>query len=354
MINIANPMLGEEEKKAVMDVLNSGMLVQGAKVEEFEKKFAEYIGTKYAVATSSGTTALHLALLAMGVGPGDEVITTSFSFIATANSILYCGAKPVFADIDSKTFNIDPEKISEKITAKTKAIIPVHLYGQPAEMDSIIKIAKEHQIKILEDAAQAHGSEYKGKKSGSLGDCAAFSFYATKNMITGEGGMVTTNSEEIAEKIRKLRSHGQTKTYEHEILGFNLRMMNLTAAIGLEQLKKLENFNKKRAENADFLTKNLKDIVETPFVSKNVKHAFHQYTIKTENRDSLLKKLNENGIGARVYYPKPIHKQPFYQKLGYKDSLPITEEMAKKVISLPVHPNLKKEDLLSIIKAVRS
>ncbi len=346
-------MLGEEEKKAVMEVLDSGMLVQGAKVEELEKKFAQYIGTEYAVATSSGTTALHLALLAMGIGPGDEVITSSFSFIATANSILYCGAKPVFADIDSKTFNINPDRIREKINGKTKAIIPVHLYGHPADMDKIMKIAKENNLKVLEDAAQAHGSEYNGRKAGSLGDCSAFSFYATKNMITGEGGMITTDNEKLAEHLKQLRNHGQSRTYEHESLGFNLRMTNINAAIGLEQLKKLENFNRKRAENAQFLTQNLKDIVETPYISQDVKHVFHQYTIKTENRDFILKQLNENGVGARVYYPKPIHKQPFYIKMGYKDFLPTTEDISKKVLSLPVHPGLKKEDLEHIVDTIK-
>lgn len=353
MIHIANPMLGEEEKRAVMDVLDSGMLVQGAIVEEFEKKFAQYIGTDYAVATSSGTTALHLALLALGIGPGDEVITTPFSFIATANSILFCGAKPVFADIDSKTFNINVDRIREKITPKTKALLPVHLYGHPAEMDKIMEIARENGLKGLEDAAQAHGAEYKGKRVGSIGDCAAFSFYATKNMVTGEGGMVTTDNEKIAEKLRQLRNHGQSTTYEHETLGFNLRMTNINAAMGLEQLKKLDSFNQSRAENAQFLTQSLKETVNTPHVSPDVKHAFHQYTIKTENRDRVLKQLNENGIGARVYYPKPIHKQPLYVRMGYKDFLPVAEDMAKKVLSLPIHPGLKKEDLEHIVDTIK-
>ena len=220
-------------------------------------------------------------------------------------------------------------------------------------MNKIMKIAKENNLKVLEDAAQAHGSKYQGKKSGSLGDCAAFSFYATKNMITGEGGMITTDNEKLAEHLKQLRNHGQSRTYEHETLGFNLRMTNINAAIGLEQLKKLDSFNQSRVENAQFLTQNLKDIVETPYISQDVKHVFHQYTIKTENRDFILKKLNENGVGARVYYSKPIHKQPFYIKMGYKDFLPVTEEMSKKVLSLPIHPGLKKEDLEHIIKIIK-
>lgn len=352
MIPIANPNIGEEEINAVKQVLSSGMLAQGEKVKEFENNFANYIGTKYAVATSSGTSALHLALLSLVVGPGDEVITTPFSFISTANSILFCGAKPVFADIDSKTFNIDPKEIKKKITPKTKAIIPVHLYGQPANMDEIMKIAEDGDIKVLEDSAQAHGAEYKGKKVGSIGDCSAFSFYATKNIVTGEGGMVTTNNKKITEKIRKLRDHGQTKYYEHDELGFNLRMTDIQAAIGTEQLKKLDKFNKKRRKNAEFLSKNLEGIVETPFVSKDVKHVFHQYTIKTDNRDELLKKLHKNKIVAKIYYPKPIHKQPLYKKMGYNINLPVSENISKKVLSLPIHPKLKKHDLEKIVKTI--
>ena len=354
MIHIASPTIGEEERKAVMEVMESGMLVQGDKVKELEDKFADYVGTKHAVATSSGTTALHLALMGMGIKHGDEVITSPFSFIATANSILFCGAKPVFADIDPGTFNIDPEKIEDKITEKTKAILPVHLYGHPAEMDSIKEIARKHDLKVLEDSAQAHGSEYGGRKVGSLGDCSAFSFYATKNMITGEGGMITTNDSELADKIRMLRNHGQNKTYEHETIGFNLRMMNLTAAIGLEQLKKLDSLKKKRMQNAKFLDENIPNYLDKPFVSEKAKHVYHQYTVKSNERDDLFKKLNDNGVGARVYYPKPIHKQPFYLKLGYNQNYPVAEAMAQKVLSLPIHPNLKQEDLEKIVSVLKN
>jgi dTDP-4-amino-4,6-dideoxygalactose transaminase len=355
MIKIASPSIGRDEIKAVIEVLKSGMLAQGQKVKEFEEKVAEYVGVKYAIATSSGTTALHTALLAAGIKPGDEVITTPFTFIATANSILYCGAKPVFVDVDEKTFNIDPEKIEEKITEKTKTILPVHLYGQPADMEKILKICESHNLLLIEDAAQALGAEFKGKKVGSFGDCAIFSFYPTKNITTGEGGMVVTNNENIAEKCRKIRNHGEYQRYFVDLVGYNYRMTEVAAAIGLAQFKKLEKFNNKRIRNAKFLTRHLKDIdeIEVPFVDKRVKHVFHQYTIKTSRRDELREFLEKKGIQSVVYYPLPIHKQKIYQDLGYKDSLPVAEELSKKVLSLPIHPNLKKEDLKLIVESIR-
>ncbi len=357
MIPISKPFIGEEEIQAVKEVLESGMLVQGEKVEKFENEFAKYIGCKYGIAVSSGTTALQVGLKALGISKGDEVITTPFSFIATANSILYVGGKPVFADINPETFNIDPEKIEEKITNKTKAVLIVHLFGNPCEMDEIMKICKEHDLFLIEDACQAHGAEYKGKKVGSFGDLSCFSFYATKNMTTGEGGTILTNNEEIAEKAKLLRNHGQEKTYEHKILGFNYRMSDIQAAIGLVQLKKLEEMNKKRMENAKIFNENLSKIswLKIPFIEKNKKHVFHQYTIKVLNgkRDYVLNKLNERGVGAKVYYPKPIHLQLVYKKLGYNENLPVSEEIAKQVLSLPVHPLLTKNDLNKIINEIK-
>ncbi|MEM5847376.1 MAG: DegT/DnrJ/EryC1/StrS family aminotransferase [Candidatus Aenigmatarchaeota archaeon] len=355
MIKIASPVIGEEEIKAVEEVLRSGILAQGPKVKEFEEKIAEYIGVKYAIATSSGTTALHTALLAVGIKPGDEVITTPFTFIATANSILYCGAKPVFVDVDERTFNINPSLIEEKITEKTKAILPVHLYGQPADMKSLMKICEKHNLILVEDAAQALGAEFEGKKVGSFGDCAIFSFYPTKNITTGEGGMVVTNDEEIAEKCRKIRNHGEYERYFVDSLGYNYRMTEIAAVIGLTQLKKLESLNTKRIKNANFLIKNLKNIkeIEVPFIAKNVKHVFHQFTIKTNRRDELKHFLEEKGIQSVVYYPLPIHKQKLYQELGYKDFLPVAEKLSKEVLSLPVHPNLTKEDLSLIVESIR-
>lgn len=355
MIKIASPVIGEEEIKAVEEVLRSGILAQGPKVKEFEEKVAEYIGVKYAIATSSGTTALHTALLAVGIKPGDEVITTPFTFIATANSILYCGAKPVFVDVDERTFNINPNLIEEKITEKTRAILPVHLYGQPADMKSLMKICEKHNLILVEDAAQALGAEFEGKKVGSFGDCAIFSFYPTKNITTGEGGMVVTNDEEIAERCRKIRNHGEYERYFVDSLGYNYRMTEIAAVIGLTQLKKLESLNTKRIKNANFLIKNLKNIkeIEVPFIAKNVKHVFHQFTIKTNRRDELKHFLEEKGIQSVVYYPLPIHKQKLYQELGYKDFLPVAEKLSKEVLSLPVHPNLTKEDLSLIVESIR-
>src|SRR3989304_8088785 len=238
MIHIASPLIGEEEKKAVEEVRSSGMLAQGPKVRELEEAFSRYIGSGHAIAANNGTTALHAALLACGIKRGDEVITTPFSFIATANTILYCGAKPVFADISEKTFNIDPEKIKDKITKKTKALLIVHLYGLPCEMKGILEICEEHNLRLIEDACQAHGAEYKGKKVGSFGDAACFSFYPTKNMTTGEGGMIKTNDMEVAEKAMLLREHGSKVRYHHEILGYNYRMTAIASAIGIEQLKR--------------------------------------------------------------------------------------------------------------------
>ncbi|MBU4256202.1 MAG: DegT/DnrJ/EryC1/StrS family aminotransferase [Candidatus Thermoplasmatota archaeon] len=353
MIPIAKPLIGDEEKKAVLDVLDSGMLAQGEKVKEFEEKFAEYIGVKHAVATSNGTTALHLALLASGVKSGDEVITTPFTFISTATSILFCGAKPVFADINPGTFNIDPEKIEKMITGKTKAILPVHLYGQSCEMDRIMEIAEKHALVVVEDACQSHGAEYHHKKVGGIGDAGCFSFYPTKNMITGEGGMVTTNDEGLAEKIRTLRNHGQKERYNYAMVGYNFRMTDIAAAIGIEQLKKLDGFNDRRRGNAGFLSEQLNDVVETPYVLPDVKHVFHQYTIKTDKRELLKENLKKEGIGFGIYYPEPLH---FYEPLKRygNDDLKNAENLCKNVLSLPVHPGLSEEDLEKIVQLIKS
>ena len=355
-IPIAKPIIGDEEIEEVIKVLKSGFIAQGPKVTEFEKEFAKYIGAKYGVATNSGTAALHIALLACGIKKGDEVITTPFSFAATGNSILYTGAKPVFVDIDPETFNIDPEKIEISINEKTKAIMPVHLYGQAAEMDKINDIAKKHDLFVIEDSAQAHGSQYKDKKAGNLGDMGCFSFYPTKNMTTSEGGIITTNNKELAEKSRIFRAHGETKRYEHSVLGYNFRMTDISAAIGLAQLEKIDEFTKKRIANAKYLTKELKDIrgITTPKVLDGVKHVYHQYTIKVDgNRDELVKFLNDNGIGTGIHYPIPIYKQELYLNLGYNDRLKETEKAANVVISLPIHPSLSKDDLATIVKVLK-
>jgi len=355
-INIASPQIGQEEIKAVTVVLKSGMLAQGPKVAEFEVKFAKFIGTKYSIATSSGTTALHVALLAHGIGPGDEVITSPFTFIASANSILYTGARPVFVDIDEKTFNIDPEKIEAKITKKTKAIMPVHLYGAPAEMTKIMAIARKYKLAVIEDACQAHGAQFRGQKTGSVGT-GTFSLYPTKNMTTGEGGMITTNSKEIADNCNLIRAHGSKVKYYHDVLGFNFRMTDIAGAIGVEQLKKLPKFNRARQKNAAYFNKNLSKIkgIIVPEADKKVIHVYHQYTIRITSefgmsRTEVLKALTDAGIGTAVFYPLPINQQQVYQKLGYKSNTPIAAKVAKEVLSLPVHPGLKEGDLKYIVK----
>ncbi len=356
MIPIAKPFIGDEEIKEVEAVLKSGYIAQGLKVAEFEGRFAEYIGTGHAVATSSGTTALHVALLCAGIGKGDEVITTPFSFAATANSILYVDAKPVFVDINPKTYNINPEKIEEAITDKTKAILPVHLYGQPADMDPICKIAKDHDLKVIEDAAQAHGAVYKGHKVGSIGDMACFSFYPTKNITTSEGGMITTDEDAFDKDARALRAHGESERYEHVILGYNFRMTDIAAAIGVVQLRRLEEFNEKRIENAEYLTEHINTIegIEPPYVAENVRHVFHQYTIRVKNgkRDELREFLNDEGIGTGIHYPKPIYKQKLYEDLGYTADCPEAEKAAAEVLSIPVNPALSAEDLGKIVSVL--
>ena len=356
MINIAKPIIGDEEIEAVTEVLKSGMIAQGPKVDQFQKEFSKFVETKHSIATSSGTTALHTALLAAGVKPGDEVITTPFTFAATSNSILYSNATPVYADITPETFNLNPEKIEEKITDKTKAIVPVHLYGQPADMDAINEIAEKHDLKVIEDAAQAHGAVYKGKKIGSIGDLGCFSFYPTKNMTTSEGGMVTTNDDDLAEKSGMIRAHGESKRYEQSLLGYNYRMTDIAASIGLVQLKKIDEFNTKRNENAEYLSEGMEDIpgITTPIVADNVTHVFHQYTIRvSKDRDKFKEFLTENGIGTGIHYPIVLYKQPFYEKMGITGNCPEAEKAASEVISLPVHPSLTVEELDTIIETVK-
>ncbi|MBI4761643.1 MAG: DegT/DnrJ/EryC1/StrS family aminotransferase [Chloroflexota bacterium] len=353
MIHMAKPQMGAEEKQAVLEVLDSGIIAQGPRVKAFEEGFAQMCGVKHAVATSSGTTALHVAMLAHDIGEGDEVITSAFTFIASANSVLYAGARPVFVDIDPRTFNLDVNQIEAAITPRTKAILPVHLYGLACDMDPIMNLAEKHGLAVIEDACQSHGAEYKGRKVGSFGT-GTFSLYPTKNITSGEGGMITTNDAAIDEKCRVLRQHGMRVRYYHDELGFNFRMTDIHAAIGLAQLQKLEQFNAKRRANAKFLSENLKGVV-TPHVPEGYAHVFHQYTIRVPDgkRDALRAHLQEKGVGSEVYYPVPIHKQNFYVKeLGYNQTLPETEKAATEVLSLPVHAGLTPSDLEVIVSAV--
>jgi len=357
MIPIAKPLIGDDEINAVTEVLRSGTIAEGQKVKDFEAAFADHTGTSHAVAVNSGTAALHVALLSHNIGKGDEVITTPFTFVATSNSVLFTGAKPVFADIDEKTFNIDPESVINKITPRTKAIIPVHLYGQAADMKSIMEIAEDHDLIVIEDACQAHGATYEGRKVGSF-STGTFSFYPTKNMTTGEGGMITTDDKNVAERARMIRSHGSKQRYFHEMLGYNLRMTDIAAAIGLVQLQKLDEFNNKRVSNARYLSSKLIKIngLRLPVIDKRCGHVFHQYTVRVNSsaisRDEAVSFLSKKGIGTGIYYPLPIHKQPYYKEIGFNDSLPISEKAASEVVSLPIHPAINKTDLDIISEAL--
>ena len=357
-VPIAKPIIGEEEIENVVEVLKSGMIAQGPKVEEFEQKFAEWVGADYGIAVNSGTAALHVALLSCGIGEGDEVITTPFTFIATGNSIVYTGAKPVFADIDLKTYTIDPESIEALITENTKAILPVQLYGQSANMDRINEIAEKHGLIVIEDAAQAHGATCNGRNVGNMGGMACFSFYPTKNMTTSEGGIITTNDEELAEKAKIFRAHGASVRYHHDEIGYNFRMTDISAAIGLAQLDKIDGFNDARIKNAAYLNEGLKDVdgVVTPYCEDNSKHVYHQYTIRVEkgNRDDCVDIINECGVGTGIYYPIPLYNQPIYKSLGITGNSPNAEIAADNVISLPAHPSLSKEDLDLVIEAVKT
>lgn len=352
MIPISKPVIGEAEKSAVLAVLESGMLAQGPRVAELEKQFAKLCQTEHAIATSSGTTALNVALLAHEIGPDDEVITTPFTFIASVNSILYVGAKAVLVDIDEETFNINPALIKAAITPRTKAIMPVHLYGYPCDMGAILEIAERHGLIVIEDAAQAVGAKYKGQPTGSFGT-GCFSLYATKNVMSGEGGMITTNDDTIAERARMIRSHGMKRRYYHDRMGYNFRMSDLHAAIGVAQMERLKEFSEKRRANAAYLSTHLKG-VRVPTVRQGYEHVWHQYTIRVNgDRDAVVQQLNQSGVGTGIFYPIPAHKQLHLQDLGYgEQSLPVAEQLSEKVISLPVHPQLSEADLETIVREV--
>lgn len=365
MIPINKPLIGNEEIRAVAKVLRSGFLTEkrgsGPCVTRFENAFSKYVGTRHAVAVNNGTSALHSALLAAGVGPKDEVIVPSLTFVATAEVVALAGANPVFVDIDPQTYCMDPNEIEGAITERTKAIIPVHLYGLTADMDSIMEIARDYGLVVIEDAAQAHGAEYKGRKAGALGDVACFSFYGSKNMTTGEGGMVTTNRREFADAIGLIRNHGEGKYYQSITLGHNYRMPELEAAIGFAQLLKLPRFLEARRGNAEFLLKELGDLKEfqTPLVPEEYEHAWYVFTLRLKGanaakRNKVVNRIRERRVDAKVYYPTPIHKMPFYKEKFGQTRLPKTETAARQVVSLPVHPGLGEKELKRIVSAVKN
>ena len=355
MIPVAKPTMGREEEEAVLAVLRSGQIAQGARVAELEARFAALVGTKHAVASTSGTASLHLNLLALGVGPGDEVITSPFTFIASANAILYVGATPVFADIHPCCYNLDPRAVEAKLTPRTKALLPVHLYGNPANMPVLMEIAQRHGLAMVEDAAQAHGAAIEGRRVGSFGS-GNFSFYPTKNMTSVEGGMLTTDDDWLADRAQKFRNHGQTDRYRHELLGYNLRMSDIHAAVGLAQFDRLAAYTEARQRNARYLDEGLRGVVETPHVRPGYAHVYHQYTVRIPDgrRDAVAAALRERGVGTGVHYPTPVHQQPIYLERGYRDSLPEAERAAREVLCLPVHPALSEADLETIVREVRA
>lgn len=355
MISIARPLLGEEEQVAVAKVIESGLIASGKEVHSFEGEFAEYCGVKHAIAASSGTTALELALRGVGISPGDKVVTTSYSFIATANAIIYCGGIPVFVDIEDKSFNLIPEQVENELKkdASIKAILIVHLFGQPCDMNKILGIAKKYNVKLIEDCAQAHGAEIAGRRVGSFGDAAAFSFYPTKNMTTGEGGMVVTNSDRIADKVKMYINHGMRTRYYHEVIGYNYRMTNIAAAIGLCQLKKLESFNAARRKNAAFYFEKINN--DKLILPENVEgHVYHQFTIRVlENkRDELVKLLEEKGIGYGIFYPLSMPEQSCYREYHFKQEYENTDLIKTQVLSIPIHPALTREELRYVVDAL--
>lgn len=355
MIPINKPLLGEEEVEAVAKVLRSGILTSrtesASMVGQFQRAFAKFVKAKYAFAVNSGTTALHLSLLASEVERGSEVIVPSFTFVSTAETVVLVGAKPVFVDINLDTYNVDSEKIEKAVTKKTKAIIPVDLFGLPADMKPIREIAEEHDLVIVEDAAQAHGAQYAGKPAGSFADLACWSFYASKNMTTGEGGMITTDSDEYADKLPYMRTHGEKEEYRSSMIGGNFRMPEMEAAIGHVQLKKLPDFLKVRQRNAERLAAKLRGIKELqlPNTPKGYKHSWYLFTVRLKDgdkkkRDKVLGELRKLGVGATVYYRVPIHLMPFYRRFS-KQRLPNTEKAAEQVFSLPVHPAVTTEQI---------
>ena len=379
--------LSDELNKATLEVLSSANYILGKNVIEFEREFAEYIGIKHAISVGNGTDALVITLKAMGIGEGDEVITTPFTFFATAESISAVGATPIFVDVDKNTFNIDAAKIEEKITDKTKAIMPVHIFGQSADMDEINKIAKKYNLLVIEDACQAIGGKYKGRSIGSLGDAACFSFFPTKNLgCAGDGGMIVTNNDDLATIIRALRTHGSGENgqkafnllngyqddimknesgndtvynplkYYNYLIGYNSRLDAIQAAILRVKLKEIDKWNSKRRDIVDLYNKDFKELNLTiPVCNKDNEHVYHMYILQSENRKEILERLKEKGVATGVYYPVPLHLQKVYKNLGYKEGdMPVAEYLSHRTFAIPVYPELNEEEIKYIIESVKS
>lgn len=363
-IEISKPFITDKEIQAVVDVLQSRNLSQGPVVKEFEAKFAEYCGTKYAVAVNNGTASLHCLLYAHGIDEGDEVITTPFTFVATANSILMQRGKVVFADIEDTTFNLDPKSVESKVTKKTKAVMPVSLYGHIYDVPGINAVAKRAGVPVIEDAAQSVGSMYKNKMSGNVSESASFSLYATKNLTAGVGGIITTNSKKIMEKCKLFRHHGQdeSKVYVYKEFGYNYRMMDMIAAMALVQLERINELTDVRRKNANLLTELLTDVpgLVLPTEAAGYKHVYHQYTVRvtpefSATRDKLIEHLEKQDIHGKIFYPKPLHLYPHLQKFGYqKGDFPVAERLSQEVMSLPVHPLVTEKEIHKIAKVIRA
>ncbi len=353
-IALSKPWIGDEERAAIARVLDSGILVQGPEVAALEEEWARAVGAERAVATSSGSTALHLALLAHGVGPGDEVITTPFTFVATASAILQVGATPVFVDVSPDTFNLDPERVADAVTSRTRAILPVHIFGHPCDLPAIDEVARARNLIVIEDAAQAMGATIDGRPVGSSRATVCFSLYATKNVMSGEGGMITTSDPQVEEACRRLRSHGRLKKEEPTGLGFNFRLGELGAALGRAQLARLPEMQRRRRINASTLADRLADVVTTPVTRPGVEHAWHQFTVRVpSDRDGLAARLAAEGCASAAFYRTPAHRYPFVASRSVLKETPVVDRLAKEALSLPVHPLMSGEEVQGVAEKVR-
>ena len=358
-IPLMRPVVDEEMLQAAMYSLQNEKLVMGESVFKFEEEFARYCGSQYAVSTGSGTAALQIALQSMKIGPNDEVMTTPFSFFATSNAVIHAGTQPRFADVEDTGFNLDPAKVEAKLTPKTRVIIPVHLYGQPARMNEFRDLAEDKGISIVEDACQAHGAEYDGRRVGSLGDTACFSFYTSKNMtVCGDGGMIVTDDEEVADAARSFRDCGRASKYTMSRIGYTSRLNTVNAAIGRVQLRKLDGWNETRRRIADLYRRTLegaRGITLPPTETPKETPVYHLFVVRSERRDQLAAYLERNGVEAAIHYPVPIHLQvPYRAEYGYSEgSFPLAEKLARQVLSLPIHPAITEEEVLTVCRLVR-